>query len=321
MSKGNKFLPDLKDIQEAHDRIRNMIHRTPVMHSSLISEQLGAEVYFKCENFQKAGAFKFRGASNALLCLSDKEAKRGVGTHSSGNHAGALAKAASILGIRAHIVMPENSREVKKRAVAAYGADITFCTPTLEARESTMEAVQQETGCTFVHPYNRFEIIAGQGTVALELLDEVPDLDAIIAPVGGGGLLSGTAIATKGINPEIQVLAGEPFGANDAWQSFQSRSFVPSTNPQTMADGLLTSLGDKTLSVLLDRVDNVLLCDEIHLVEAMQLVWERMKILIEPSSAVPLGALMQNQDLWQAKKIGLIVSGGNVDLADLPFSR
>lgn len=314
------MLPRLKDIQEAHNRIRGFIHRTPVLSSALINEKLGAEIFFKCENFQKAGAFKFRGAINSILSLSEEEAAKGVGTHSSGNHAGALAKAAGLLGIPAHIVMPETSRAVKKKAVAAYGADIHFCKPTLEARESKMKWLQKETGCTFIHSYNRFEIIAGQGTASLELLEDHPDLDILMTPVGGGGLLSGSAIAAKGLNPDIKVWAGEPTGANDAWKSFNSGEFVPSVKPQTIADGLLTSLGELTFKAIRENVDDILLCDEDNIVMAMRLIWERMKIVIEPSSAVPLGALMQSGSSFKGKKIGIILSGGNVDLGDLPFN-
>lgn len=314
------MLPDLRDIQKAHDRIRSFIHRTPVLSSRQINELLETEIYFKCENFQKAGAFKFRGAMNSLLCLTKEEAANGVGTHSSGNHAGALAKAAAMLGISAHIVMPENSREVKKKAVAGYGADIHYCKPTLEARENTMNWLAGETGCTFVHPYDRFEIIAGQGTAALELLYDHPDLDIIMAPVGGGGLLSGTAIGSKGLNPEINVLAGEPTGANDAWKSLRKGELVPSVNPNTMADGLLTSLSEQTFRAIQQNVDEILLCDESFIVNAMRLIWERMKIIVEPSSAVPLGALMQNKQNLKGRKIGVILSGGNVDLGDLPFN-
>ncbi|MBT3243340.1 MAG: pyridoxal-phosphate dependent enzyme [Bacteroidetes bacterium] len=312
--------PTIDHVRGAHARIRKYIHQTPVMSSELINRELDASLFFKCENFQKAGAFKFRGASNALLNLSSDELARGVGTHSSGNHAGALAKAAALLNVPAFIVMPDNSRAVKKKAVANYGASITYCEPTLQAREDTMERVQHETGCTFIHPYDRFDIIAGQGTAALELLSEVPDLDIVMAPVGGGGLLSGTAIYTKGFSQSIQVWAGEPTGACDAWESMKTGQLVPSVNPQTMADGLLTSLSDMTFQAISDHVDKILLCDEDNIVKAMQLIWERMKIIIEPSSAVPLGALMQNPAGYKSKKIGIILSGGNVDLAELPFT-
>ncbi len=313
------ILPKLEDIKEAHQRISPFIHRTLVLKSELINKFMGAEIYFKCENFQTVGAFKFRGATNAVLQLRSEEAARGVGTHSSGNHAAALAKAASRNNIPAYIVMPDNSPEVKKKAVAAYGARIYFCEPTLEARESTMEAVVKETGCTFIHPYNRFDIIAGQGTAALELMEDVPGLDLIMAPVGGGGLISGTSICAKGLDPTIMVWAGEPNGADDAYRSVKAGEIIPSVKPDTMADGLLTSLGDLTYKAICENVDEIRLCSEENIVKAMRLVWERMKIIIEPSSAVPLGALMQNPGAWEGKKIGIILSGGNVELSTLPF--
>ncbi len=313
------LLPTLYDIKEAHQRIKPFIHQTPVLTSKLVNEFMGAEFFFKCENLQKAGAFKFRGATNAVLQLSADEALRGVGTHSSGNHAAALAKAAAMKNLAAYIVMPDNSPEVKKKAVAGYGARIYYCEPTLAARESTMEEVIRETGCTFIHPYNRFDIIAGQGTAALELMAHVPDLDIVMAPVGGGGLLSGTAICAKGIDHNIQVWAGEPSGADDAYRSFQAGKIIPSEHPQTIADGLLTSLGDLTFKAISQHVDKICLCSEENLLKAMRLTWERMKIIIEPSSAVPLGALMQNPGGWEGKRIGIILSGGNVELSSLPF--
>jgi threonine dehydratase len=309
------FIPLLSDIQEAHARIRPYIHWTPVFSSISINEILGAEFYFKCENFQKVGAFKFRGATNAVLSLSPEELAKGVGTHSSGNHAAALALAARNAGVPAYIVMPRNAPEIKKLAVAGYGGIITYCEPTLEARESTMAMVQQKTGCTFIHPYNRFQIIAGQGTAALELLDSKPGLDIIMAPVGGGGLLSGTAIAAKSIDPDIIVWAGEPENAKDAYLSMQSGSIQPAFPANTIADGLLTSLGPLTFEVIRNNVDQILLCPEPFITQAMRLIWERMKIIIEPSSAVPLGALMANPDEgWKGKKIGIILSGGNCEI-------
>jgi len=312
-------LPSLEDIKDAHRRISPFIHRTPVLKSSLINKYMGAEIFFKCENFQSVGAFKFRGATNAVMQLSPEESSRGVGTHSSGNHAAALAKAAAVRDIPAYIVMPETSPEVKKKAVAGYGAKIYLCRPTLDARESKMEEVMIETGCTFVHPYNRFDIIAGQGTAALELLEDIHGLDLVMAPVGGGGLISGTSICAKGINPDIKVWAGEPEGADDAYRSLQAGKIIPSVNPQTMADGLLTSLGELTFKAVRENVDEIRLCSEENIVKAMRLVWERMKIIIEPSSAVPLGALIQNPGGWEGKRIGIIISGGNVELSDLPF--
>ena len=313
------LLPTLSDIKEAHRLISPYIHHTPVMTSELLNNFMGAEFFFKCENLQKVGAFKFRGATNAVLQLRPEESKKGVGTHSSGNHAAALAKAAAMNNIPAFIVMPNNSPEVKKKAVASYGAKITFCEPTLEARESTMEEVIQETGCTFIHPYNRFDIIAGQGTAAFELMEEVVGLVLVMAPVGGGGLISGTAICSKGINPGIMVWAGEPAGADDAFRSIKAGRIFPSVNPQTIADGLLTSLGSLTFKAIKENVDEIRLCNEENILKAMRLIWERMKIIIEPSSAVPLGALMQNPGGWEGKKIGIILSGGNVELSSLPF--
>jgi len=308
-------IPVLSDILAAHERIRPFIHRTPVMTSTSINRILGAEFYFKCENFQKVGAFKYRGATNAVLSLTSDELSHGVGTHSSGNHAAALALAARMAGVPAYIVMPRTAPEIKKAAVSGYGGIITYCEPTLEARESTMEKVQSETGCTFIHPYNRFEIIAGQGTAALELMEDIPGLDIIMAPVGGGGLLSGTAVASKGLNPRITVWAGEPKNADDAWRSFYSGEIHPSVNPQTIADGLLTSLGTLTFEVIRKYADAILLCPENLIREAQRLIMERMKIIIEPSSAVPLGALMAEPGRhWKGKKIGIILSGGNASL-------
>ncbi|MFH0762026.1 MAG: pyridoxal-phosphate dependent enzyme [Bacteroidota bacterium] len=309
-------LPTLSDIQLAHARILPYIHRTPVMTSSGINHLLGAEFYFKCENFQKVGAFKYRGATNAVLSLPKEELVHGVGTHSSGNHAAALALAARVAGVPAFIVMPRTAPEIKKVAVAGYGGIITFCEPTQEARESTMKRIQLETECTFIHPYNRFEIIAGQGTAALEFLEEVPDLDIIMAPVGGGGLLSGTAIVARSVKPDIIIWAGEPQNADDARKSFYSGEIHPSINPQTIADGLLTSLGTLTFSAIRKNVDDILLCPEPTIREAQRLIIERMKIVIEPSSAVPLGALMAGpENDWKGKKIGIILSGGNVQLS------
>jgi len=309
-------LPQLSDIQRAHARILPYVHRTPVMTSSGINRLLGAEFYFKCENFQKVGAFKYRGATNAVLSLPKEELAHGVGTHSSGNHAAALALAARIAGAPAYIVMPRTAPEIKKVAVAGYGGIITFCEPTQEARESTMNRIQIETGCTFIHPYNRFEIIAGQGTAVLEFLEEVPGLDIIMAPVGGGGLLSGTAIAARSVKPDITIWGGEPQNADDARKSFYSGEIHPSIHPQTIADGLLTSLGTLTFSAIRKNVDDILLCPEPTIREAQRLIIERMKILIEPSSAVPLGALMARPDKeWKGKKIGIILSGGNVQLS------
>lgn len=308
-------MPITQDIiQQAHGRITHKIHRTPVLTSSQLNTITDAKLFFKCENFQKVGAFKYRGATNALLSLPKEILEKGVATHSSGNHAQALALAAKELGIPAYIVMPNNSPKVKIDAVEGYGARITFCEPNLNARESTLNKIVTETGAEFIHPYNREEIIAGQGTVALELLQDYPDLDIIIAPVGGGGLLSGTAIYSKGFNPKISVYAAEPNGADDAYRSLRSGSIQPSVNPNTICDGLLTSLGQLNYSYIKQYVDDILLVSDEQIIVAMKLIYERMKIIVEPSSATVLAAVIANKKLFEGKKVGLILSGGNVDM-------
>jgi threonine dehydratase len=274
---------------------------------------VGTRLFFKCENLQKTGAFKFRGACNAVFLLSDDEASRGVVTHSSGNFAGALALAASKRGIAARIVMPSNAPEVKVAAVKGYGGIITFCEPTLASRETTAEKIIKKTGATFIHPYNDYRIIAGQGTAALELMEEIPDLDFILAPVGGGGLLSGTAIAAKGINPKIRVIGCEPRNADDAYRSLKAGRIIPSENPNTIADGLRTSLGDKTFPIIRDLVDQILLTTEDEIINAMRHLFERMKIVAEPSAAVPLAVLLSHQLNVKDQRVGVIISGGNVD--------
>jgi len=315
----DQLYPSFSDIEEAYQRIKPLINKTPVLTSGMINEIFSADIYFKCENFQKVGAFKFRGATNAVQLLSDTEARKGVTTHSSGNHAAALSLAARQRGIPAYIVMPDNAPEIKKIAVKGYGAKITYCEPTLEAREKTLEKVQHETGATFIHPYNNFNVISGQGTAALELLKEYPFLDIIIAPVGGGGLLSGTAISAKAMNQKIKVYAAEPLNADDAYRSFKQGVIIPSVNPKTIADGLLTSLGSITFQVIREKVDDIFTAKEESIIQAMKLIWERMKIIVEPSSAVPLAIIIENIDLFKDKKIGIIISGGNVDLNHLPF--
>jgi threonine dehydratase len=302
-----------KEIEAAHDRIKSYIHRTPVLSSQNINEIAGCEIFFKCENLQKVGAFKFRGATNAVLQLSDEQKKNGVVTHSSGNHAQALALAAKMQGIKAVIVMPSTAPKVKKAAVAGYGAEIVECEPTLEARETTANKIISERGMTFVHPYNNDFIIAGQGTAAKELIEEVGDLDIVSAPVGGGGLLSGTAISTKAILPDAKVIAAEPKGADDAYRSFKAGKLIPQTAPNTICDGLLTSLGDKTFEVISEKVDDILTVEEETVKKAMRLTWERMKIIIEPSSAVCLATILENPEVFKGKKVGVIISGGNVD--------
>jgi threonine dehydratase len=312
-------IPQYSDIEKAHSRIESLIHRTPVFTSSGINSLIGGELYFKGENFQKVGAFKFRGACNAVFSLPEEEVKKGVVTHSSGNHGAALALAARLKGVIAHVIMPDNAPEIKKTAVAGYGAEITFCEPTLEARESTLAAVVEQTGATEIHPYNNFSVISGQGTAAKELIEDYGEFDLIMAPVGGGGLLSGTAIAVKQLSPDCKVIAAEPEGADDACRSFKSKTLIPSVNPQTIADGLLTSLGERNFAIIMDNVDDIVTVSEEKIIEAMRLIWERMKIVVEPSSAVSLAAILDNKVDIQGKKVGIILSGGNLDLGSLPF--
>jgi threonine dehydratase len=310
--------PTLADIREAHRRIALLIRRTPVMSSELLNRETGAQLFFKCENFQKAGAFKSRGACNAVFSLPDVEAHKGVATHSSGNHAAALARAAALRGIAAHIVMPNNSPKPKQEAVAGYGGQIVFCEPTLEARERTCRTVMETTGATLIHPYNDDRIIAGQGTAALELLEEVPDLDVVIAPVGGGGLLSGTAIAVKGLRPAARVVGAEPAQAGDAAASLKAGQIV-SKPANTVADGLRTLLGEKTFPVLRANVDEIKLVSEAGIVTAMRRIWEIMKIVVEPSGAVSFAAVREHPDTFRGKRVGIIISGGNVDMEKLPW--
>lgn len=309
---------DLATIREAHDRIRPHIHRTPVITCRALDEISGARLFFKCENLQKAGAFKSRGACNAVFSLEAAEAARGVVTHSSGNHAAALARAAALRGIPAHIVMPSNAPAVKVAAVKHYGGRITFCEPTLAARESTAEAVLRETGGTMIHPYNDDRIIAGQGTAAVELLEVVSDLDLVMVPVGGGGLLAGTAIAAKSIQPEITVVAGEPQLADDAYRSLQAGEIIPVGSTTTIADGLKTSLGEKTFAVIRRLVDAIYLATEAGIARALELTLTRAKTVIEPSSAVPLAAILKNPAPFADKRVGIVLSGGNLDLTQLP---
>lgn len=312
-------IPVFEDIIDAHQLIKEFIHCTPVLTSTAINRITGAEIFFKCENLQKAGAFKFRGACNAVFSLTDEQAARGVGTHSSGNHAAALALAARMKGIQAQIVMPSNSPEIKKKAVAGYGGIITYCEPTLQARESTLLKIAEETGIEIIHPYNNFNVIAGQGTAARELLEAIPHLDLVMCPVGGGGLLSGTALSVKALSPSTKVIAAEPSGADDAYRSFKAGYIIPSIQPKTIADGLLTSLGEINFVIISKNVDDIVTVSEESIVKAMRMVWERMKLIIEPSSAVPLAAILENKEAFSNQRIGIILSGGNVDLGNLPF--
>lgn len=311
--------PTLGEIQEAANRIGPHIHRTPVLTCGTINKMIGAEIYFKCENFQKTGAFKFRGATNAVFSLGEKELSSGVATHSSGNHGAALALAARSRGVRAYVVMPENAPQVKQDAVAGYGAEVLLCAPTLRSREETLSKLIGETGATSIHPYNDFRIIVGQATVALEFLTDIPDLDIIMTPIGGGGLTSGTALSAKFISPHTRVIAAEPQGADDAYRSFRSGKLVPSENPRTIADGLLTSLGDKTFQIVKDFVDDIITVSEEGIIAAMRCIWERMKIIVEPSAGVPLGALLTRRLDVSSKRVGVILSGGNVDLDRIPW--
>jgi len=299
---------------EARDRIAQFIHRTPVLTCSTLNERVDASVFFKCENFQKTGSFKFRGASNAVASLSEDERAHGVYAHSSGNHAQALALAAKLHGIRAYIVMPENSNPIKIEATLGYGADVTFCAPTHQARWETAERISQETGATFVHPHNSSFVIAGQGTSSLELLDEVGELDLILAPVGGGGLLSGTLLAAKHMLPKVTVIGCEPFGADDAARGIAQGERIVDFIPHTIADGLRTPLGENTFQIIRELVDDIVLVSEADIVRAMRFIWERMKIVIEPSSAVAIAPLLNGSVEAKDKRVGVIISGGNVDL-------
>jgi len=311
--------PAKEDILAAAERIEPYIHRTPVITCRSIDQVCGAEIFFKCENLQKAGAFKARGATNAVMSLPADDMKRGVATHSSGNHAAALSMAARNRGITAFIVMPGNSSKVKIAAVQSYGGQITFCEPTLAAREETLNQVLSQTFATEIHPYNDLRIIAGQATAALELIEDTGRLDYIFAPVGGGGLLSGTSLSAYYFSPGTKVIAGEPAGADDAYQSFYKGEFVASVNPDTIADGLRTSLGSLTFPIIKKYVTDIHTVSDFNIAEAMKMVWERMKLIIEPSAATPLAALLKNKARYSGKRIGIILSGGNVDLSKLPW--
>jgi threonine dehydratase len=312
-------LPDLAAIRAAHARIGPHVHRTPVLTCASLDDVIGAHLYFKCENFQKVGAFKARGACNAVFSLSEEAAARGVVTHSSGNHGAALAYAAQRRGIPAFVVMPENAAKVKQANVARFGATIRFCAPTQAAREQACAEVERETGATLIHPYDDVRVIAGQGTAALELLLSVPDLDAIMAPVGGGGLLSGTAIAAAASKPGIAIYGAEPAGADDASRGFASGKVEPLPHPATIADGLRATLSERTLHALRRHVAAIPTASEEGIARAMRMTWERMKIVIEPSAAVPLACLLEGTLPIRSKRVGIIVSGGNVDLDRLPW--
>lgn len=311
--------PGLPDIEAAAGRLAGRIHRTPILRSAGLDALAGAALHFKCENFQRTGSFKLRGALNAVLSLSDAEAAHGVLTHSSGNFAAALAAAAGQRGIRAQVVMPENAPAVKQAAVRAYGGEITFCVPTLAAREETAARVQSESGARFVHPYDDYAIIAGQGTAALELWQEAPDLQVIVIPVGGGGLASGCALATAALAPRAEILGAEPAGADDAYRSLLAGERLPQTNPQTCADGLRTALGERNFPILQRLLGGIVTVSEEDILRAMRLIWERLKIVVEPSGAVPLAAVLSAPARFRGRRVGLVLSGGNVDLDALPW--
>ena len=307
-------------IEQARERIAGKVHVTPVLASATLDELAGAQLHFKCENLQKCGAFKARGATNAVFALAESEARRGVATHSSGNHGAALAYAASLRGVGTHVVMPENAAAAKRAAVSRYGAEITWCAPTLAARESAVRDVVAATGATLVHPYDDLLVMAGQATAAAELIEQVPDLDLLLCPVGGGGLLSGTAVAAKTLRPQIRVVGVEPAGADDAARSFRAGHIIPSTDPRTIADGLRSSLGERPFAEIRRRVDDIVTVPEQAIIAAMRRLWEVLKIVVEPSGAVPYAALLEPATPWRGSKIGIVLSGGNVDLEHLPWT-
>ncbi|MEQ8424500.1 MAG: pyridoxal-phosphate dependent enzyme [Cyclobacteriaceae bacterium] len=307
-------VPTQEDLLQTHERIKSYVHQTSVMTSGSIDAIAGCRIFFKCENFQKIGAFKARGAMNAVLSLPEEARANGVATHSSGNHAQALARAARIVGVKAYIVMPRTAPEIKKKGVRAFGGEITECEPTLEARETTLAEVIKRSGAAEIHPFNNYDVIAGQATAAIELFDETENLDYVLTPVGGGGLLCGTLLAAKYFSPKTKVVAGEPAGADDAYRSLQSGK-IEKSQADTIADGLLTSLGDKTFPLIKEMVSEVITVTDQEIISAMRLIWERVKIIVEPSCAVPFAAVLKEKEKFSGKKVGIILSGGNVDLA------
>jgi threonine dehydratase len=302
------------DLLDAMTRVAPHVHRTPVMTCATLDRMTGGQLHFKCENFQKIGAFKIRGATNFMRSMPPEALLKGVVTHSSGNHAQAVAKTAADLGIPAYIVMPSNAPSVKVDAVRGYGAEVTLCEPTLAARESTSQSIMERTGATFVHPYDDDRIIAGQSTCAQELIKQAGPFDIVMAPVGGGGLLAGTALAVHYFAPETQVIAAEPAAADDAYRSFVAKKRLPSENPKTIGDGLLTSVGVRNFEIMMAHVSDVVTCTEENIIKAMRLIWERMKIIVEPSCAVPLACILEGKVDVQDKKVGIVLTGGNLDL-------
>ena len=307
------MIPDKQTIERAHQRIESYVLRTPVLRSAALDEMTGCHLFFKCENLQEIGAFKARGAINAALQLSEQDKEKGIATHSSGNHAQAVSRAAKILGIKAYIVMPNNSSAIKQRGVKEYGGEIFLCEPTLRGREEMLNEVIKKTGATEIHPFNNYAVIAGQATASKEFLDEFPELDVIVVPVGGGGLLSGSALTTKYFSPRTYVVGAEPAGADDAFRSLQSGK-IEHTENKSIADGLLAVLGDKTFNIIQRDVKEIITATDIEIISAMRLVWDRLKIIIEPSAAVPLAVVLNSREKFLGKNVGIIFSGGNVDL-------
>ncbi len=310
---------DLPAILSAHERIRRFVHRTIVLTSSRLDEASGGSLFFKSENFQKIGAFKARGATNAVFSLDDATAQHGVATHSSGNHGAAVARAAKLRGIPAHIIMPSNSTKVKIRAVESYGARVVFCEPTEEARGAVCADVMTKTGATLIHSFENPDVIAGQGTAAVELLEDVPDLDLVMCPIGGGGLLAGTAVAAKSMRPKIKVIAGEPANADDAVQSFRAGRVIHTKKKFTIADGLRTNVGEPNFEIIKRHVDDIVNVSEDAIISAMRTIWETMKIVVEPSAAVPFAAIQEGKVEVAGQRVGVILTGGNVDLDALPW--
>ncbi|OOZ43998.1 beta-hydroxyaspartate dehydratase BhcB [Solemya velum gill symbiont] len=315
------IIPTFDDVLIAHERIKPYIHRTPVLTSTFLNELTGAELFFKCENFQKAGAFKARGASNAVFSLSEDKAAVGVATHSSGNHALSLSYAAGRRGIPVTVVMPHSAPQAKKDAVRGYGGTIVECEPSLSSRESTFAQVVAESGAEFVHPYNDPRVIAGQGTCSLELNEQVENLEMVVAPIGGGGMVSGTCLTLSNVAPDIKIYAAEPLNADDAARSLHAGHIIADDAPETVADGLKVPLKDLIWHFVKNHVTDILTATEEEIVDAMKLIWKRMKIVMEPSSAVPLATIIKNKEIFQGKRVGVIITGGNVDLDNLPWNK
>ena len=314
------YIPTYQDMLDAHDRIKPHIRRTPVRTSDYLNEVTGAELFFKCENFQEPGAFKVRGASNAVFGLDDEQAKRGVATHSSGNHASCLSYAAKLRGIPCNVVMPSTAPQAKKDTVARYGGVITECAPSTTSREAAFARVQAETGGDFVHPYNDPRVIAGQGTCAREFMEQTDGLDIVVAPIGGGGMISGTCLTLSHQAPDVQIIAAEPEQADDAYRSFKAGHIIADDAPKTIADGLLVPLKELTWHFVSNHVTDILTASETEIVEAMKLTWKHLRIVMEPSSAVPLATILKNKDRFAGKRVGIIITGGNVDLDRLPWN-